>query len=93
MSQQRTIHPGDNLTNNPQSACYKSTEKTQEIEKCHCVRPKCSDKRLRFMEKRPTDFHDGSHGIISKEEFHMITEKRRSPISGVSEPECHTRSR
>ena len=64
-------------------------EKIREVEKCHCVRPRCSCKRVRFMDMKPTEFqHDSNYGVIPKEELHIITENRTSPISGVGEPEC-----
>ena len=66
------------------------TEKIQEMEKCHCTKSRCSDERVCFMDMKPPEFHYNSkYGVIPKEELHILTGKRRSPISGVSEPEWH----
>ena len=63
------------------------TEKIHEFEKCHCVRPKGSDKKFRFMDMVPTDFADGCRGDESKGELHILTPKLKGNISIVSEPE------
>ena len=54
------------------------TDKIHEMEKCHCVRPKHPDKRVRFEE-----YVEPPGGL------HILTPMRRSPISVVSEPEWH----
>ena len=56
------------------------TDKIHEMEKCHYVRPRPPDKRVRFE-----DCVGLPHGIG----LHILTPMRRSPISGVSEPEWH----
>ena len=62
------------------------TEKIHEFEKCHCVRPKGSDKRVRFMDMMPTDFADDCRGVEPKGELHILTPKLNGNISIVSEP-------
>ena len=64
-----------------------STEKIHEFEKCHCVRPKGSDKKFRFMDMVPTDFADDCRGVEPKGELHILTPKLKRNTSIVGEPE------
>ena len=54
------------------------TDKIHEMEKCHCVRPKHPDKRVRF-----------EACIDSPSGLHILAPMRKSPTSVVSEPELH----
>ena len=63
------------------------TDNIHEFEKCHCVRPKGSDKKVRFMDMLPTDLADDCRGDESKVELHILTPKLKGNTSIVSAPE------
>ena len=41
-------------------------EQVHEYEKCHCVRPKVPDRKVRFMDMVPTDFVGDDCGVEPK---------------------------
>ena len=63
------------------------TEKIHEFEKCHCVRSKASDTKVRFVDLVPTDFAGGCLRDESKGEHHILTPKLKGNISIISGPE------
>ena len=62
-------------------------EKIQDYEKCHCVRTKDPDRKVRFRDMVPTDFVRDELGVEPKGELHILTPKLKGNISIVSEPE------
>ena len=60
--------------------------KMHEFKKCHCVRPRGSDNKVRFNDLMPTDFANDFRGVEPKGELHILTPELKGNTSIVSAP-------